>query len=495
MEKSPACTVDVLEPEAASEPIPIVGPRSLWARLASWGVETRGITPIPVAERTGTAYVNVFSIWFSMSLNLLPYVMHAHKMVGTLDYGLSLRDSSLVILFFAALCTIIPAYLSTLGPKTGLRQMIQARYTFGLYGISVVILLNLATITGFCVIGSVIGGQSLAAVADGNLSWDVGIVIVAILALLVSFCGYKVLHQYERYAWFPVLIAILIATGCGGKYLHLQVETEPPTAATILTFGGLVAGFLIPYSGMASDFATYINPNAPPTRIFAYTYLGLFLPTVPLMILGAAIGGAVPNVPSWTAGYDTGSAGGILAAMLTPAGGFGKFVTVILAFSTLGNVSASLYSISLNFQILVPVFMRVPRAVFAVITTAILIPVSIKAATSFFDSLQNFIGVIAYWSAAFVAIVITEHVVFRKGDAASYDHAIYRDARALPSGVAGLAAGALSFAVVIPSMAQIWYTGPIAKRTGDIGFEVAFFASGILYVPLRMLEIHFRGRL
>jgi purine-cytosine permease-like protein len=52
-------------------------------------------------------------------------------MAATLSFGLGLRDASLIILFFGILCTIPPAYLSTLGPKTGLRQMVQARYSFG----------------------------------------------------------------------------------------------------------------------------------------------------------------------------------------------------------------------------------------------------------------------------------------------------------------------------------------------------------------------------
>ena len=46
-------------------------------------------------------------------------------------YGLNLRDSSLVILFFTLLTTLLPAYLATLGPKIGMRQMLQARYSFG----------------------------------------------------------------------------------------------------------------------------------------------------------------------------------------------------------------------------------------------------------------------------------------------------------------------------------------------------------------------------
>ena len=89
------------------------------------------------------------------------------------------------------------------------------------------------------------------------------------------------------------------------------------------------------------------------------------------MVLGAAIGGAVPNVPAWVAAYETGSAGGILAAMLTPAKGFGKFIVVILAFSTLGNMAASTYSVSLNFQMIMPFLIRVPRGLFSLVIVAV----------------------------------------------------------------------------------------------------------------------------
>jgi hypothetical protein len=52
----------------------------------------------------------------------------------------------------------------------------------------------------------------------------------------------------------------------------------------------------------------------------------------------------------------------------------------------------------------------------------------------------------------------------------------------------------LSFGLVIPSMAQIWFTGPIAQTTGDIGFELAIVVSAILYIPTRYLEKRFTGR-
>lgn len=111
---------------------------------------------------------------------------------------------------------------------------------------------------------SVIGGQTLAAVSNGNLSVDVGIVIICILALCISFCGYKVLHTYERYAWIPALIAIIITVGTGGKYLSRQVvPAEPAAAGTILSFGALVAGYMLPWAALASDFSTYFHHQAP----------------------------------------------------------------------------------------------------------------------------------------------------------------------------------------------------------------------------------------
>ena len=52
-------------------------------------------------------------------------------MLATLIFGMSLRDASLVILFFSMLCCTAPAYMCIGGMMTGLRQLVQARYSFG----------------------------------------------------------------------------------------------------------------------------------------------------------------------------------------------------------------------------------------------------------------------------------------------------------------------------------------------------------------------------
>ncbi|KAF8574936.1 NCS cytosine-purine permease [Ramaria rubella] len=467
---------------------------SRWIRLlTTWGVETRGISPVPLEEKTDIAFSRMFTFWFTVSVNILPFSTGS---LGPLVYGLSARDSCLVIFFFNVLCTIPPAYFVTLGAKSGLRQMILARYSFGYYLIILPVLFNLLGMMGFNIVDSILGGQTLASVANGNMSWTVGIVIVAIISLVISFMGYTVLQWYERFAWIPVIISFIVALGVGGHHLNNPIAFEPATAPTVLSFASVIAGFVLTYVGISSDFSCYMSPKASSKRLFWYTYFGLLIPIVLLQCLGAAVGACVPNVPAWQEGYDSGSTGGLLNAMLSPVGGFGKFLMVLLAFSVMGNIAATFYSISLNFQIIFPYLLRVPRYVFSIVGTAIVIPLSIAGAHRFFDTLSDFLGIIGYWAGAYTIIILLEHFLFRHGATAEYDISAWNHPRKLPFGVAAFLSLAIGFGIAVPAMDQVWYVGPIAKTTGDLGFELAFLAAMLVYPPFRWLEIRIsKGRI
>lgn len=181
--------------------------------------------------------------------------------------------------------------------------------------------------------------------------------------------------------------------------------------------------------------------------------------------------------------------------MLSPLGGFGKFILVLLALSVIGNIAVSMYSVALNLQMLVPFFAKIHRFVFILVTIGIMIPLAIKAADEWATSLTNFLAVIGYWAGCFDAVLIVELVGFRRLDYTTYEHAIWNVGRRLPPGVAALGASLVSLALVVPGMAEPWYTGPIAKTTGDIGFEMAFVVTAIFYMPFRWLEIKLTGHL
>ncbi|KAG1831036.1 permease for cytosine/purines, uracil, thiamine, allantoin-domain-containing protein [Suillus variegatus] len=458
--------------------------------LLSWGVEERGIVPVPEEERMDTQYYKIFFVWFSMNFNILSF---STGTLGPIAFSLGLRDSCLVILFFNLLGCALPAYLNTWGPRTGMRQMIQSRYSFGYFGIIIPAVLNLIGLCGFNILNGILGGQALASVSS-NMSWDVGIVIIFIIALLISFMGYRVLNWYERVAWFPVLIAFLVALGVGGKNLYNAQPAAPATAPGIFGFAAVIAGFVITYSAMASDFTMYYTPTVPRSKIFWYAYLGYIVPIVLLECLGAAAVLASFTVPSWNAGYGpAGDIGGLLEAMLSPVGNFGKFLTVLLSLSVTGNIACTLYSMCFNFQVMIPAMSRVPRYVFSILGTVIALPLSIVGAHKFYTALTNFLSLIGYWGSAYGAILLVEHHYFRKGDFSTYDHSIWNVPGRLPWGAAAITAVILSFALIIPSMNQLWYAGPIGMTSGDIGFEVAFPLAGLLYFPLRKLELRYQN--
>lgn len=375
---------------------------------------------------------------------------------------------------------------------------------------SIIVALNLCTIAGFGVVSCVLGGSTLSAVSDGSIDDTAGIVVIGVCGMVVSFGGYKFLHQYERYCWLFALVAIVIATGVGGSNLSTQTTTVPPTAATVLSFGGVIAGFLIPWAVrlfiLLSRFkVTIIGHGRGLQRLLHphrvdHPHLRLHLPRA-LRPNGPAHD---PRRSNWRSnpfdprlvnrlqhlrrrrrpGIDALTRRGVRQIRRGPP-----------LLSLLGNLGASMYSITLNFQLLLPFFMKIPRFVFSVIYTAILIPVSVMAAKSFFTNLENFLYVIAYWSAAFVSVVLVEHFLFRRGNCTSYDASTvnWDSPKYLPTGISAIAAMALSFGLIVPCMGQAWFTGPIAETTGDIGFEIALVLAGLLYAPLRWAERRIRG--
>lgn len=119
----------------------------------------------------------------------------------------------------------------------------------------------MATLAGYGIIDCILGGQALSAINSSHLSVNVGIAIIAIINFIIIFFGSKFIHQFDRYSWLPSLVAMLVAVGCGGKHLHQQVEAAPASAANVLGFASLIAGFFLPWAAIASDFTTYFDPR------------------------------------------------------------------------------------------------------------------------------------------------------------------------------------------------------------------------------------------
>ncbi|RDX54764.1 purine-cytosine permease [Lentinus brumalis] len=461
--------------------------------LARRGVETNGIDPILPEDRTDTKLYQMFFVWFSANFNVLAFGTGS---AGPAFFGLGLRDTLVVLLVVDLISCAIPAYFAIFGPKLGMRSMIVARYSWGYFGSIVPSAFTVFSMQGFLILNCIIGGQTLASVSD-RLDDTLGIVIIGIISLAVTFFGYRVIHWYETIAWIPSAITFIVMLGVGGKHLGSNIPPDPPaSAATIVSFGTTIASSVISWCIMTSDYGVYHTGKASSMRVFLYSYAGFLTASLCGHMLGAAFAAAAPVVPSWDAGFDNGnSVGGLVAAILAPAGGFGKFLTVLIALFIPSTCAPTMYTFASSFMTIHGWFALVPRYVYAFISAAILIPVAIVGAAHFYNTFVDVMNVIGYWSTVFAAIVIAEHLVFRKNDWARYDISHWCKARELPPGVAAIMSFLFACGIIVPCMAQAWYTGPIAKAgTGDIGILVGFTLAAILYPPFRAAERALFGR-
>lgn len=118
---------------------------------------------------------------------------------------------------------------------------------------------------------------------------------------------------------------------------------------------------------------------------------------------------------------------------------------------------------------------------------------SLVGAHKFYATLTNFLSLLGYWASMFGAVVLVEHFVFRRNDFNAYDYKAWNTPSKLPTGLAALGACLVAIGFIVPAMAQVWWTGPIGKKSGDIGFELAFFVTALIYPVTRTIELKVRG--
>jgi hypothetical protein len=119
-----------LETPASSElkiPLPDTKPKSIWQRLISGlkgGGEARGIEPVPLEERqpvTASTSLHMLLMWFSMSLATNNIIVGS---IGTFVLGLSFKDAALCAVFGNLLGVCAVGYVSTWGPISGCRTLV-----------------------------------------------------------------------------------------------------------------------------------------------------------------------------------------------------------------------------------------------------------------------------------------------------------------------------------------------------------------------------------
>ncbi|CAF0721924.1 unnamed protein product [Adineta steineri] len=446
-------------------------------------------------------------MWFGANIIIPSF---ASGILGPALFKLSLYESFVTIIFGTLLGIIPVAAIACFGPASGLRTMVYSRYSWGYYGASIMSVINIIVSLGWAAINSITGAQTLRVVFNDSIPMVVGIVIISIISMIVSFVGYKWLHIYERYSWIPIFIAYCILAGVGAKYFTsskmvsvnattLNNNSRRAQISRILSFGATCFSISSSWCTCAADYNTYFSEDTSQLKIFVLTYIGNFLPMALLQLLGAAAYTGTYTNQDWNHAYEINSVGGLLGASLSSLRVFGKFLLVLFALSTIGNNILNIYSLSLSAQVIGPIFKRIPRFFYTVVGTIIYILLAIVAANKFNDSLISLLSLTSYWSVVFVVIVIEEHLLFRRYSFKNYNFDIWNNRKSLSIGIAAILSGLVGAVGIALGMTQTWFTGPIAnaiagdsgEQGADVGLELVFVFTAVSFPLFRSIELYF----
>lgn len=441
------------------------------------GFESTGIERVEEHDRAHTQLTDTMWLWWSANSVV------ATVTVGTLSafFGLGFWGTLAVIIVFNLLGALPVAFLSTLGPKTGLAQMPLSRFAFGLQGAKLPAIFNAIACLGWSAVNAIIGASLLVAWSGGVLPSWVALLILAALTTLVSVFGYFIVHRYERYAWIPMFILFGFVFFVAAPHFNVSIPgsvTGLALFASVMTFGGAVLGYAIGWTSYAADYTRRQPQSTPAGKVFTFALLGVTLPCIVLETLGALLATSVKELPSSTGALISGNIGtGVVASI----------VILLLAFSTIANNVPNDYSFALSLQVL---GVRIPRWILTVVGAVIYIVIAFAIQANFNLNLEGFLLLIAYWLGSYAIIMYLENR-FRKG---SYPVQDYTDGAKLPVGIAAIVAmiaGLVVAALGVNQAAVIGFEGPLSHllMDADIGFPLAVITSAILFYILRKWEM------
>jgi nucleobase:cation symporter-1, NCS1 family len=438
------------------------------ARAGDLSVETQGIAPIADDQRYGSP-LRLFTVWFAPQINMTGLFTGTLAIVLGLGFWLGL----LAMVIGTVLGSLVVAYLSTWGPRTGAGQIPNSRMAFGGGVVLPAALQWLGSIAWDALVG-LFGGEALS-VLLGVPFW-IGVLIVMTVQGAAGFFGYEVIHRMQA-----VLTVVLFTTFVvfavklvGGQDIVTPAALHGADLAGSFVLEVTIAFSLaVSWASYAADFSRYLPSDSSQTRVFGYTFAGL----VSAYIFVQGIGIAAADVVS-----DQ-TAEGVQAVM---GGGFlGGLALVVIALASIGSGVMNDYSGSLALQTM---GVRVRRPVSAVIVVVPAIALILwlhsgDTATRF----QDVLLLVSYWIPGFVSIVVIDWLLRIRGRA-SIDPADEPTDRR--DAVAAVIVFFLAYAVSIPFMYTSLIQGAVAKawHGADIAYFVNLLAAAALYGCYRVVR-------
>ncbi len=447
-------------------------------------LDVHSIEPIPEKDRDSTGWQQ-FWIWAGANIAPINWALGALGIV----LGLGLIETIVIVVVGNIIGCAIFAAMTVMGHKTGVNQMVLSRSAFGRRGGYLSSWMQFLMTMGWIGVNTyfptllIVG--ILGEVFNIEDTFFVKFVVVTIIMALqvgIGVYGFYLIRSFEKYtvpvtATIMLIMSILAWTRSGVVDWGLQSTLSG--AAHFSSITGLVTaigvGWGISWVTWASDYSRFVPRSVPSRTVFWYSYLGIFVPTVWLAILGASI--ASVTVDTDPAKLVTSVFGGFVAVLVMLMVAHGPIATNILNVysSALAAASAGI---------------RASRRTLGVVAGIVGYVVTLyflghQQFASDFDSWM--VGLIL-WMSPWAGVVLADFYLLRKQNIlvpelyAEPDRSGYDDVNWIGIGafVAGLVAGWLfEFGLVTPLQ------GLISKNLlsgADLSWLVGLVVAGAVYL-------------
>jgi NCS1 family nucleobase:cation symporter-1 len=449
-------------------------------------VEQRGIELIPDNQRH-TAPWQLSLIWAGGVFNFA-YVVYGAFVIYI---GLSFWQAIAVILLGNLSYLLVGAY-SLQAPGAGTSAFVINRAPFGVNGGRSLSWFNWVTVVGYEITTASIAVLALLAFFDkvgigSSTGLKVACIIgVALVQAALPFLGHAAINRVLRILLIPFSAAfIVLAVLMAGK-VHLSHFTQHAawqnlTVALALVFS--VAGF--GWANMGNDYSRYLPRDVSLKRTLAAVTLGGAVPSVALMILGAAIATTVQSATNPVSG---------LAAVL-PSWFVIPYLWTVIPQTVTTN-SFNLYSSGLTLQ---AAGIRIRRYQAVIVDSAFCLTATaaIVFSSSFNTVISDFLLFTLVWLTPWAGVFGAD-VILRKN---SYDGSALLDRRgpfAVNGGVniAGCAAFFLGMVASAMWINTSVFDGPLSSATGASDFSVfmGLIVGGGSYAILHGVSARRAGR-
>jgi NCS1 nucleoside transporter family len=385
-------------------------------------------------------------------------------------------------------CAIFAA-ITVMGHKTGVNQMVLSRSAFGRRGAYLPSLLMFLMTLGWIGVNTYFPVKISMAilgqfgVPDSLLMTFIIITFVMLIQVLIGIYGFYAIRTFEKYT-VPVTIAIMVLMSVlawsqprvVNWNLTSSLPPGPHLAMLTLLMSAIGVGWGISWVTWASDYSRFVPRSVSSTSVFWYSYIGMFVPSVWLAILGATIASVTLDTdPAKMVSAVFGEATSILVLLMVLHGP--------IATNILNVYSAALAALSMD--------VRLSRTALALIAGIVgyLVTIYFIFAPSFAKAFDNWMVSLLLWMSPWAGVVMADFFVKRKSQInvpelyTSPETSVYGDINwgGIIAFLAGLVAGWSVQDGLVPAL-----QGPISGLLGGADFSWLFgiVVSGVVYLAL-----------